>query len=315
MLPACCERKKISMYRTCFNTLMILIISAASAMQTGGQEVTDEKLPDKIALLPVSDVIHTSPRKPKLLGIQAVKIIPPWDTEGHLLVRFPETLHSSLGLLFIDHYRSDMLPVVELQKLPEWHLDPNTGALSYECKLPNNVEFTGSVVPGADVVDMKFTVRNNTDEELKGLNIQICLVQSSCPTFNTPELTHTYILHDGNWLALADSTFKKMKPDRPPWIIGSVKGRPGPKPGQSHPDAWYVCHEPADIPLIATVSKDSAHVLAITWPSGRSIMSNGMIPCLHADPVLPNCPPGESVSVEGKIYLLTGDLDDLKARL
>ena len=43
-------------------------------------------------------------------------------------------------------------------------------------------------------------------------------------------------------------------------------------------------------------------------------MSNGRIPCLHADPVLPDCPPGESVSVEGRIYLLTGDLNDLKAR-
>ena len=134
------------------------------------------------------------------------------------------------------------------------------------------------------------------------------------PRFNIPELINTYILHEGKWLALSDSTFEKMSPDGHPWVIGSVKGVSGPKLGASHPDAWYVCHEPADAPLIATVYKDGAHVLAIAWRNGRSVMSNGMIPCLHADPVLSNCPPGESVSVEGELYLLTGNLDDLKAR-
>ncbi|MFC1713634.1 hypothetical protein ACFL6S_08200, partial [Candidatus Poribacteria bacterium] len=258
--------------------------------------------------------IRPSPRSPVPPQRHAVEMVPPWDTEGHLTLRFPETLHSNLGLLFIDHYRADMLPVVDLQKLPDWQVDPDTGAISYQCQLPNKVEFSGRITPGTDELDLEFTVKNGTDAELSRLGTQFCLVQSPCPTFSTPELTNTYILHDGKWLALSDSTFKKSIPDKPPWIIGSVKDRPGPKPGASHPDAWYVCHEPADAPLIATVSRDGAHVLAIAWSTGRSVMSNGWIPCLHADPVLPNCTPVESVSVKGKIYLLTGGLDDLRAR-
>ena len=266
-----------------------------------------EDFRSNISLRPVA-------RKPEPPQRQAVEIVPPWGTEGHLTIRFPETLHSNLGLLFIDHYRPDMLPVVELDRIPDWQIDPETGAISYLCQLPNGIEFSGKLIPGEDAVDMKFAVKNGTDSELNSLNLQFCLVQSSFPDFSIPELTNTYILHDGKWIALADTTFRKMVPDKPPWIIGSVIGRPGPKPGKSLEKAWYVCHEPADMPLIATVSRDGKRVLAITWPSGRSVMSNGWIPCLHADPILPNCPPGESVSVDGRLYLVTGGLDELKAR-
>ena len=279
-------------------------------LQGGAKEFQERYQKDfrsKVSLLP-------SPRKTDPPARQAVDIIPPWDTEGHLTIRVPETLQSNLGLFFIDHYRADMLPVVDLEKLPDWQLDPQTGALSYNCKLPNNVEFSGYLVPGDDVVDMKFTVKNGTDTKLERLRAQFCVVQSPCPTFNIPELTHTYIMNEGKWLALADTTFKKMVPDKPPWIICGLKDRPLPEPGTSHPNAWYVCHERADVPLVATLSKDGKHVLALSWHGGGGIMSNGWIPCIHNDPAIPDCPPGESISVEGKLYLLTGDLDDLKAR-
>lgn len=195
--------------------------------------------------------IHIRPmlKDPVPPQYHAVEIVPPWDTEGYLTLRFPETLHSNLGLLFIDHYRSDMLPVVDLQKLPDWQVDPDTDALLYNCELPNKVEFSGRITPGPDELELEFTVKNGTDTELSGLGTQFCLVQTPCPTFSIPELINTYILHDGKWLSLSDSTFKKSIPDRPPWIIGSVKDKPGPKPGASHPDAWYVCHELSDAPL------------------------------------------------------------------
>jgi len=33
---------------------------------------------------------------------------------------------------------------------------------------------------------------------------------------------------------------------------------------------------------------------------------NAFVPCLHADPVLPDCPPGETVRVRGRLWFYEG---------
>jgi len=43
-------------------------------------------------------------------------------------------------------------------------------------------------------------------------------------------------------------------------------------------------------------------------------MSNGRIPCLHADNRYADCAPGGKVSKRGRVYLIEGTLDNLKKR-
>jgi len=47
------------------------------------------------------------------------------------------------------------------------------------------------------------------------------------------------------------------------------------------------------------------------WENGRSVMSNGRIPCLHADPAIPDAEPGDTVHAHGRVYALSGGLDQL----
>ncbi|MBM3497745.1 MAG: hypothetical protein FJX74_03655 [Armatimonadetes bacterium] len=55
-------------------------------------------------------------------------------------------------------------------------------------------------------------------------------------------------------------------------------------------------------------------MLGLAWPRPKSILSNWLIPCFHADPIWPPCPPKQRLAVRGRIYLLEGALDDLLAR-
>ena len=78
---------------------------------------------------------------------------------------------------------------------------------------------------------------------------------------------------------------------------------------------WGGSEEVADEAVVAVTSAGGRHVFALAWPRPRSILSNAEIPCVHADPVLPKCPPRRRVHVRGKIYLMEGTLDDVLARV
>ena len=60
--------------------------------------------------------------------------------------------------------------------------------------------------------------------------------------------------------------------------------------------------------------EDGGAVLAIgqtshAWISGQLARAwgNALCPCLHSDPVLPDCPPGQTVRVQGVVRFYEGD--------
>jgi hypothetical protein len=85
-------------------------------------------------------------------------------------------------------------------------------------------------------------------------------------------------------------------------------------PEPTDPAGWGKAGVTSDHGLVAALAPDGKHVLAIAWPHPKSILSNWLIPCFHADPIWPQCPPKQSVRVRGNVYLLEGTLDDLLMR-
>lgn len=250
-------------------------------------------------------------RDPTKIGHQSIEIHLPWEDAGYLELRFPETLRCDLGLLFIDHVRADMPPVVRIERLPDWVRNEETGALSYEIKLPNRVSFGAVATPVDGRVDLEFWVRNETEQPLTRLHTQFCVVQTKAPPFSEGQLTQTYIHSDGKWLALADTTHEVMNPERGPWILTAV-GEGGIKPHTKLEGCWYCCPERGDASIVATTDPGGDRVIGLSWDNGLGLMSNGWIPCIHNDPAWPQaCPPGESISVQGRIYIVEGGLDAL----
>jgi hypothetical protein len=94
------------------------------------------------------------------------RIRAPW-LKDHIEQRFPETIHSSLGLHFIDHDRRDMRPLKMLEPFPLWERNETTGAIEYTHKDTTGLAFGGRACPDTDRAVMEYRIRNKTGETPK----------------------------------------------------------------------------------------------------------------------------------------------------
>lgn len=69
-------------------------------------------------------------------------------------------------------------------------------------------------------------------------------------------------------------------------------------------------------PYAACRSEDGQRWLITAWTPTNRAWANPPVPCLHSDPQFPDCPPGETVRVHGRLWFAKGpDLDDHLTRL
>lgn len=237
-----------------------------------------------------------------LLAIQAE-----WMT-GPLLLRFPETINSRMGLHQIDHHRDDMIPLVDGRTLEGWHPGPG-GSWWFDWTLAEGCRAGGIATPREDYVDLEFWFFNGSDEPTH-VHTQFCLMLHS-PELRDGDGRRQYIRSGGRWVAMAETDRGRGKLELSHYPIA---GGPSLDWIQEGPDGWGRARTVADVGLPAVVSTDGRHVMGIHWQRPPSMLSNWHIPCFHADPTWPNCPPGEQVRVKGRIWLLEGGLDELWAR-
>ncbi len=240
----------------------------------------------------------------------------PWMEEGQFVLRAPETLQCSLGLLFIDHKREDMPPLFMLQPFPVWQKDKESGGVTYSYRAENDVQFGCSAVPGEDEVDVTYTVANHRDEDITNIAAQMCLVCTDAAGFGKKlDVSRTLVRVDGKWTPLSQTHPSPEEVGRPPWIHANTKAS-GPWRGERiTKHGWWVTEELTDIGMIVMISEDGEHLVAMAWEGAPGTSSNSRIPCLHAGPPhAARCAPGKSVEFHGKIYLLPNDLEALDAR-
>jgi hypothetical protein len=290
--------------------LSLLVLSAAVSSAAAIDAGSAEK---ESSILSVTPIPPPREGKPGRLG---VNIRSQWMEDGSFELRFPETLNTHLGLLFIDHFRSDMIPVVKLDEFPTWAKD-ETGAVSYIASLPNKVRFSGKITPGPDYVDMLFTVFNDTDQPLHNNHVQVCLSMRNATGFNKQEdVSTTHIPVDGKFIPLNTTHPSAEELGLPPWLQIATKGRTIPEKFRRHTKAgWWFIDEQADHALIARLTDDGKHLVAIAFRDAQQLMTNSRIPCLHSGPpTIPVIGPGESKSISGRMYLMDADLDKLMER-
>ncbi|MGY8770534.1 MAG: CehA/McbA family metallohydrolase [Pirellulales bacterium] len=64
-------------------------------------------------------------------------------------------------------------------------------------------------------------------------------------------------------------------------------------------------------PFIAVKSQDADRWLITAWTPTNRAWSNPPVPCIHSDPVFPDCEPGKTVKVNGTIWFYEGqDIDE-----
>src|SRR5262249_18064376 len=60
-------------------------------------------------------------------------------------------------------------------------------------------------------------------------------------------------------------------------------------------------------PIAAVQSNKGGRWIMTAWERCGRVWANPQCPCMHSDPVLPNCPPGQTVRVRGKLWFYEGN--------
>ncbi len=236
------------------------------------------------------------------------RLYAPWESEGAVVLRLPETLNTGHGLLYIDHERADMPPLFAGPSEVEW-VEDDEGGLGYAIELPNGITYGGRLIPREDRVELEFVVRNESGADTF-VSAQFCLVLSDSAEFCDREYERTFVHTADGWVRAAEGDRGPMDPQ---WCLYRLEGGPAPEQ-QPDPTLWGISTEVPDIGLIAVMAPDGDRVLGYAWERPGFLMNNARIPCIHADPVWPPVPNGEAATVRGVVYFLEGGLDALLER-
>lgn len=250
-------------------------------------------------------------------GLIGFRISAPW-MRGSIHLRMPETLQSSAGLHFIDHDRADMRPLHPVEKYPEWSRDSRSKALRYTLTLKEGVVMSGEAVPEREAVRLAFTVRNTRPDALEGVSCQMCLVLAESEALGKRnDLAPVHAWWDGAFRSFAQTTPTPAEVGRAPWVLMLTQDGKDRWPGpRSYPDGWWIVDQVASSELIARVTDDGKHLVAITWQAPPVfLMTNTRIPCVHAGPTeAVSIATGGSHTWRGIIWALPNDSELLRRR-
>lgn len=68
-----------------------------------------------------------------------------------------------------------------------------------------------------------------------------------------------------------------------------------------------------DRSLVAVRGENSDRWIITGWRPTHRVWTNPPVPCVHSDPIFPDCQPGQTVSVQGGIWFFEGP--DVKERM
>lgn len=241
-----------------------------------------------------------------------LRLTSPWEESETVLLRLPEAISHAKGHLFCEWNRKDAWPDAKPRRLPEWECAEDGVTLVYTCALQNDVAFGVRVTPGRDMLDLALWVENASSEPLTQISANMCVVLSQAPEFCDRSLKRTYFLHAGRPRAFSTTSPEPASMKRPPWIHCQVRGiAPFDVPADC---PWWICRERADDGLVFTESCESGRHLALIWGRALSIVANSTAPCIHSNPRLNDCAPGERVEQRGRLLLNEGKVDLLCSR-
>jgi hypothetical protein len=274
---------------------VFLVASDAAPQQLRVSAGEKSATPPRIRVVPQRD-----PAQP---WRHAALIQAPW-MDAPVQFRYPETLNSDT-LDFIDHKREDMPPRVDPANLANVWKTSEADSLWFEWDYDNQV-IGGRLTPNEDTVDVEFWFGNKRSGPVRPL-VQFCSTLTGT-LFEDRSLERTWIYTKGAWTAMANTD---RGAGNPALCHYPVEGSPA--PGVATP--WGCSSDVAEFGVVAVTSEDGRYVYAVAWPNSVSILSNTQIPCVHADPVLPECPAGRRAYVHGRLYMMEATLEDVLDRV
>ena len=258
---------------------------------SGAQAQIKKSVADKSGIQFFVDPATNSddPEKRMAYGIN---ITPPWANGGYFFINLPEHLWYMPDTKGIARHHDKRKNV--------WKVSANGKEAGYtaESITEPGVFLDLKARADSDRVHFEMTIRNNSDAFLKSIGPLFCFQYhhlKGFPKARSDNFAHTFILLDGQPVALKDIVVDTPEAVARMAQVGACKDEHN----------WWaekmggMIGQRIDVALTAlTASSDDRKVL-VTWTPGKSILSNTVIPCIHADPCIGDLGKGESRTING----------------
>jgi peptidoglycan/xylan/chitin deacetylase (PgdA/CDA1 family) len=190
-----------------------------------------------------------------------VSVFLPWDPASYVVLDVPEAIRRhdepQHGLLYLAHAHVDTMWTKQGLELEPLEWQRRDGSLIMERTLPNGVAFGTRVTPTRDAVRMEMWLTNGSDETLRELRVQNCVMLAGAPEFAAagPEAK---LIHEpyiacrsaaaNRWVITAWTDCQRAWANPPCPCIHSDPAFPDTAPGETHRlRGWLSFYEGADI--------------------------------------------------------------------
>ncbi len=185
-------------------------------------------------------------------------------------------------------------------------------SLEYEKDLPGAVHMLARATLDEDGVRFRFRLRNQSGEtyDLIWAPIDPRLTGE----FHDPRLERTWVHHADGFDLLASETPARLTMPLAEWFPARYLASftwpiPSQRVERRDSIAYYNKSRAVDAPFIATLSQDRRWVIASFTRDTGNVWSNPELTCQHVDPQAA-LSPGEETTLETKILVIRGSLDD-----
>ena len=229
-------------------------------------------------------------------------------------LRIPERVFCDEGVLVGHDIRAVHTPV-------QWTREEN-GVLVYRRsnrddtasgKQAHEIEYELRITPASFGASLRLVFKNVGEETLHNLTGHVCLGHRSAP-FRDPEYQRSYIRQEGDFLNLGETdrgsnpirTHYRIKDHQAIKIFDNTRNR-----------FWGpLSPEIADSGLILTRSAEGEYLAALWFDPAAELFHNcdDSNMCIHSDPTYGDLAPEASVTVEGRLILFEGSLEEFESQ-
>jgi hypothetical protein len=280
------------------NFILLLMLCA---IQLSAQKKHSQSAPKRIHFFVDPSTNSDDPEKRMAYGLN---ITPPWPDGGSFFINLPEHLWYMPDTKGIARHHDKRKNVWQISK------DGKTASYSIESLSEPGVFLSVEGRADKDRVNFELTITNRSEVFLKSIGPLFCFQYhhlKGFPAKRTDNFAHTFIVMDGKPVALKDIKVKTQDAvarmaqvkdciDESNWWAEKMGG---------------MIEQRIDMAFTAlTSSKDDRKVI-VSWTPGKSILSNTVIPCIHADPCIGDLDPGESRTVHGVLIFTRNSIESV----
>ena len=232
-------------------------------------------------------------------------IASPWVNGGTLHINFPEHLeHGDVGSGILRHHDKRVNP---------WKIAPDGRSANYEIEsleLPG-VKVRATAVAHGDRARLSLKIANDSEKTLKSVKPLLCFWYAKLTGFPgklSDNFEHTYVVMDGKPVTLASIPTENSDARAKVAYVRGCNQHDCDKFAKSR---GGLIERDIDLGLIAVTDRDGKHKVVIRFTPGKSILSNRVIPCAHADPFFGTLAPGASAEATCDILFTEDPLDQI----